>query len=261
VKKGMCYGSLPPKMSPRDKLRLAKDAGLDGVEIPTFSTQEETEGVRRIAEEVGVEIHSVMGGSHWQLPLSSTDEGVRLKGVEGIRHALHVAKWSGAGVVLVVPGVVTADDSYEAVYDLSRKSLRELLPTAEELGVVIAIENVWNKFLLSPMEMRDYIDGLKHELVKAYFDVGNILIYGFPHHYVETLDRRIAKIHIKDFNVGQRQFVPVLTGDVDFPRFVNALKGIGYHDYLTAELPPYPQFPEQLVYDTSAHLDCIIAST
>ncbi|MBM3498463.1 MAG: sugar phosphate isomerase/epimerase [Armatimonadetes bacterium] len=257
----MCYGSLPPKMTPRQKLQLAKDAGLDGVEIPAFETREETEKVREVAESVGIEIHSVMGGTHWQLPLSSTDEAVRLKGVEGIRHALHVAKWSGAGVVLVVPGVVTADASYEAVYDLSRKSLRELLPTAEELGIVIAIENVWNKFLLSPMEMRDYIDGLKHELVKAYFDVGNILIYGFPHHYVETLGRRIVKVHIKDFNVGQRQFVPVLTGDVDFPRFVNALKGIGYSDYLTAELPPYPQFPEQLVYDTSAHLDCIIAST
>jgi hexulose-6-phosphate isomerase len=255
----MCYGSLPPKLPPRKKLQLAKDAGLDGVEIPAFSTQKETEEVRAIAEEVGIGIHSVMGGTHWQLPLSSTDEGVRLKGVDGIKHALHVAKWSGAGVVLVVPGVVTADDSYEAVYDLSRKSIRELLPIAEELGVVMAIENVWNKFLLSPMEMRDYIDDFAHELVKAYFDVGNILLYGFPHHYVETLGRRIVKVHIKDFDVTQRQFVPVLTGDVDFPRFVNALKGIGYTDYLTAELSPYRQFPEQLVYDTSAHLDCIIA--
>jgi len=261
VKKGMCYGSLPPKMSARKKLQLAKDAGLDGVEIPAFATQKETEEVRAIAEEAGIEIHSVMGGTHWQLPLSSTDEGIRLQGVDGIKHALHVAKWSGAGVVLVVPGVVTADDSYEAVYDLSRKSIRELLPTAEELGVVMAIENVWNKFLLSPMEMRDYIDDFRHDLVKAYFDVGNILLYGYPHHYVETLGRRIVKVHIKDFNVSQRQFVPVLTGDVDFPRFVNALKGVGYSDYLTAELPPYPQFPEQLVYDTSAHLDCIIAST
>jgi hexulose-6-phosphate isomerase len=257
----MCYGSLPPKLSARDRLQLAKDAGLHGVEIPQFETQKETEEVAALAADVGIEIHSVMGGTHWQFPLSSTDEHVRLKGVEGIRNALEVAKWSGAGVVLVVPGVVTPDASYEAVYDLSRKSLRELLPTAERLGVVMAMENVWNKFLLSPMEMRDFIDGFDHELVKAYFDVGNILIYGYPHHWVETLGKRLVKVHIKDFSVGQRQFVPVLSGDVDFPRFVNALKGIGYNDYLTAELPPYPQFPEQLVYDTSAHLDCIIAST
>ncbi len=256
----MCYGSLPPKLSPKEKLQLAKDAGLDGVEIPTFETQEQTEQIAELAAESGIEIHSVMGGSHWQLPLSSTNEEIRVKGVEGIRHALHVAKWAGAPVVLVVPGVVTADDSYEAVYDLSQKSVRELIPTAEELGVTLAVENVWNKFLLSPMEMRDFIDSFDHQLVQAYFDVGNILLYGFPHHYVETLGKRIKKVHIKDFNVGQKQFVPVLSGDVDFPRFINALKGLGYADYLTAELPPYPQYPEQLVYDTAAHLGQIIGS-
>jgi len=260
VKKGMCYGSLPPKLSPKDRLQLAKDAGLDGVEIPAFGSQGETENVASLAEEAGVEIHSVMAGSHWQLPLSSTDEAVRLKGVEGIKHSLNVAKWAGTSVVLVVPGVVTADDSYEAVYDLSRKSMRELIPTAEKLGVTMAVENVWNKFLLSPMEMRDYIDSFHHPLVQAYFDVGNILLYGYPHHYVETLGKRIKKVHIKDFNASQRQFVPVLSGDVDFPRFINALNGLGYSDYLTAELPPYPQFPVQLVYDTSAHLDCIIGA-
>jgi hexulose-6-phosphate isomerase len=256
----MCYGSLPPKLSPRERLELAKEAGLDGVEIGQFETREETEKVRAIAEDVGIEIHSVMGGTHWNLPLSSTDEQVRLQGVEGIKKALHVAAWAKAGTVLVVPAVVTPDVSYEAAWDLSRKSIRELLPTAEALGVTMALENVWNKFLLSPMEMCQYIDSFNHELVAAYFDVGNILIYGYPHQWVESLGSRLKKVHIKDFNVAQRQFVPVLTGDVDFPRFVNALRGIGYDDYLTAELPPYPQFPEQLVWDTSHHLDCIIGS-
>ena len=260
MKKGMCYGSLPPKLSPKRKLELAKEAGLDGVEIGQFETREETEKVRAIAEDVGLEIHSVMAGTHWQLPLSSTNEEVRLKGVEGIKQALQVAAWAGAGTVLVVPGVVTADESYEAVYDISRKSIRELIPAAEKLDITMALENVWNKFLLSPMEMSEYIDSFKHPLVQAYFDVGNILIYGYPHHWVETLGSRIRKVHIKDFNVSQRQFVPVLSGDVDFPRFINALRGVGFDDYLTAELAPYPQFPEQLVWDTSHHLDCIIGS-
>ncbi len=260
MKKGMCYGSLPPKLSPRAKLELAKEAGLDGIEIPSFESRQQTEDVRAVAEDVGLEIHSVMGGTHWKLPLSSTNEEIRLKGVEGIKHALHVASWAGADTVLVVPGVVTADDSYEVVFDLSQKSILELLPTAEELEITMALENVWNKFLLSPMEMRDYIDSFDHELLQGYFDVGNILLYGFPHHWVETLGSRIKKVHIKDFNVGQRQFVPVLSGDVDFPRFVNALRGVGYNDYLTAELPPYPQFAEQLVHDTVAHLECIISS-
>lgn len=256
----MCYGSLPPKLSPRAKLELAKEAGLDGIEIPSFESRQQAEDVKEVAEDVGLEIHSVMGGTHWKLPLSSTNEEIRLKGVEGIKHAFHVASWVGADTVLVVPGVVTADDSYEVVFDLSQKSILELLPTAEQLEITMALENVWNKFLLSPMEMRDYIDSFDHELLRGYFDVGNILLYGFPHHWVETLGSRIKKVHIKDFNVGQRQFVPVLSGDVDFPRFVNALRGVGYNDYLTAELPPYPQFAEQLVHDTVAHLDCIISS-
>jgi L-ribulose-5-phosphate 3-epimerase len=260
VKKGMCYGSLPPKLPPKEKLALAKEAGLDGVEIGQYETREETEKIRALAEDVGIQIHSVMGGTHWRLPLSSTNEEVRTQGVEGVRHALWVASWAGADTVLVVPGVVTADESYEAVYDLSKKSIRELIPTAEELGVTMALENVWNKFLLSPMEFCEYVDSFDHPLVQAYFDVGNILIYGFPHHWVETLGRRIKKVHIKDFNVSQRQFVPVLSGDVDFPRFINALRGVGYDDYLTAELPPYPQYPEQLVWDTSHHLDRIINS-
>jgi len=217
--------------------------------------------VKAIADELGLELHSVMAGTHWSLPLSSTDEAVRVAGVEGIRHALHVASWAGAEVVLVVPGVVTADEPYAAAWDLAQKSIGELIPTAEDTGVTMALENVWNKFLLSPLEFRDFVDSFDHPLVQAYFDVGNILLYGFPHHWVEVLGRRIKRVHVKDFDVHTRQFVPVLSGSVDFPRFVNALRGEGYDSYLTAELPPYPQFPEQLAWDTSRHLELIISSS
>jgi len=260
VKKAMCYGSICPKLPHRDRLQLCADAGLDGIEIPQFATQEETEGVAEIAREVGLDIHSVMGGTHWQLPLSSTDEEVRLKGVDGIKHALRVAKWAGAETVLVVPGVVTDDVSYAAAYELSHKSLNELIPTAEELGIIMALENVWNKFLLSPLEFRDYIDSFDHELIQAYFDVGNILLYGYPHQWVDILGERIVKVHVKDFSVDTRQFVGLLTGSVDYPRVVNALRGVGYDGFLTAELSPYGQYPEQFVYDTARHLGCIIDS-
>ncbi|HCU35218.1 MAG TPA: xylulose 5-phosphate 3-epimerase [Armatimonadetes bacterium] len=260
MKKATYYGSLPAKLDVRGRLELAKDAGLDGVEIPTFKTQRETEEVASIAAEVGIAVHSVMAGSHWTLPLSSTDEDVRLQGVEGIKHALQVAKWAGADTVLVVPGVVNESVPYGAAYDLSQKSLREILPTAEELGITMAIENVWNKFLLSPLEFRTYIDQMEHELVKAYFDVGNILLYGYPHQWIDILGDRIVKVHIKDFNTDTRNFVALLTGHVDWPRVVNALRGIGYSGYLTAELAAYTHFPEQLVYDTAAHLDKIINS-
>ena len=256
----MCYGSVCPKLPHRERLQLAAEAGLDGVEIGQFETQAETEEVAAIAAEVGLEICSVMGGTHWQLPLSSTDEDVREKGVEGIKRALHVAKWAGTDVVLVVPGVVNDNVSYAAAYELSRKSLYEILPTAEELGVIIALENVWNKFLLSPIEFRDYIDDFDHPLIKAYFDVGNILLYGFPHQWIDILGERIVRVHVKDFSVETRQFVALLTGSVDYPRVVNALRGMGYDSYLTAELSPFRQFPEQFVRDTARHLECIIGS-
>jgi len=260
VKKAMCYSSLPAQMPVRDKLQLAKAAGLDGIEIPSFKTQKEVEQVAEVAGDVGLEIHSVMGGTHWQLPLSSTDEATRLAGVNGIKHALQVAGWSGADTVLVVPGVVTEDVSYAAAFDLSQKSIRELLPTAEQLGITMALENVWNKFLLSPLEFREYVDGFDHELVKAYFDVGNILLYGYPHQWIDILGERIVKVHIKDFDTNTKNFVALLTGSVDYPRVTNALRGIGYNGYLTAELSPYPQFPEQMVHDTAAHLERIVNS-
>ncbi len=260
MKKAIYFSMLPEELSLKDRLALAKDAGLDGIEIPAFDTQAKTEEVAGLASEIGIEIHSVMAMSHWPLPLSSTDEDVRLSGCDGIRHALHVAKWAGAKVVLVVPGVVTEDVPYGAAYELSQKSIREILPTAEELGVTMALENVWNRFLLSPLEMRDFIDSFNSSFVKAYFDVGNILLYGFPRQWIDTLCERIVKVHVKDFDVSTRQFVGLLQGDVDYPRTINALRGVGYDDYLTAELSPYKQYGEQFVRDTANQLEAIIKS-
>ncbi len=260
MKKGICFSSLPRSLPLRERLELAKEAGLDGIEIPQFQTREEVEQVAEVAADVGLEIHSVMGGTHWKLPLSSTDESVRQQGVEGIKRALHVAKWAGADVVLVVPGVVTEDDSYAAAYELAAKSIRELLPVAEELEVAMLLENVWNKFLLSPLEMRDFIDSFDSPFVQAYFDVGNILLYGYPHHWIETLGSRIKRVHVKDFDVNTRQFVPLLSGSVDYPRVVNALRGIGYDSYLTAEVAGYRQYPEVFVKHVGMALEAIVNS-
>ena len=261
MKKAIYFGSLPAKLSLPDRFALAKQAGLDGVEIPSdYETQEQVEALAATAAEAGIKIHSVMASTHWQFPLSSTDEAIRAKACDGIRHALWVAKWAGADTVLVVPGVVNEDVSYGAAYELSHKSIREILPMAEKTGIQMGLENVWNKFLLSPLETRDYIDSFEHPLVRMYFDVGNILLYGYPHQWVEILAERICKIHIKDFNVGKRDFVPLLTGDVDYPRVMNALRGVGYNGYITAELAQYPQFQNQMVLDTGQHLQCILDS-
>lgn len=260
MKKAIYYGSICAKWSHKERMQFAAEVGLDGVEIPQVGSRQEAEEIAAAAQEAGIEIHSVMAGTHWQLPLSSTDEEVREKGVAGIKDALHVAKWAGADTVLVVPGVVTENVSYAAAYELSKKSLYEILPTAEELGIVMALENVWNKFLLSPIEFREFVDGFESELVRAYFDVGNILLYGYPHQWIDALGERIVKVHVKDFDVNTRQFVALLTGSVDYPRVVNALRGVGYDGYLTAELAVYAQYPEQFVRDTAEHLARIIES-
>ncbi len=258
MKKGICFNSLPSSIPLRERLELAKEAGIEGIEIPQFETREQVEEVAEVARDVGIEVHSVMGGTHWKLPLSSTDEEMRQQGVEGIRRALHVASWAGADVVLVVPGVVNEDVSYAAAYELSRKSILELLPTAEELGVTMLLENVWNKFLLSPLEMRDFIDSFETPLVQAYFDVGNILLYGYPHQWIEILGERIKRVHVKDFDVNTRQFVPLLSGSVDWPRVANALRGIGFDSYVTAEVPGYRHAPEVFVRHVGMALEAIV---
>ena len=260
MKKAICYGSVPAGENHRQRLALIREAGFDGIEAPQFDTVQEAEEVRKLAEEAGLEIHSVMGGTHWQKPLSEPGEEARRQGVEGIENALQQAAIMGAESVLVVPAVVNTDVSYDQAYEVSQKSICELLPTAEELDVMMCLENVWNKFLLSPLEMRDYIDWFDSPRVQAYFDVGNILLYGYPEQWIKILGQRIKKIHIKDFNVGTRQFVGLLQGDVDYPTVMAALGSIGYDGYITAELPPYSQYPEQFVYDTAAQMDAIFGS-
>jgi L-ribulose-5-phosphate 3-epimerase len=258
VKKGIYYGCLPSSLPPRERLQLAKEAGLEGIEIPQMESQREAEELAALIRDVGLEVHSVMAGTHWQLPLSSPDEDVRVRGVAGVKGALHTAKWAGAPVVLVVPGVVNEDVPYGAAYELAQKSFRELLPTAEDLGITMLVENVWNKFLLSPLEMCAFIDSFATPLVQAYFDVGNILLYGYPHHWIEILGSRIKRVHVKDFDVNTRQFVPLLSGSVDWPRVMSALRGIGYDSYLTAEVAPYPHFPATFLQHVASALQAII---
>ncbi len=260
MKKALCYSSLPPNLNDEDRAALAREAGFDGVELHQYPTTAEAERVAEIVRTAGLEIASLMCMTHWQLPLSSTDEEVRTKAVAGVAEGLRQSRALGVDTLLVVPGVVTEDVSYKAAFEISRRSLRELLPVAEETGVVMALENVWNRFLLSPLEMRDFIDGFDSTFVQAYFDVGNILLYGYPHHWIEVLGNRIKRVHVKDFDVNTRQFVGLLQGSVDFPRVMAALRGVGYDGFLTAELSPYRQYPEQFVRDTAAQLEQIIRS-
>jgi len=180
-----------------------------------------------------------------------------------------VASWLGCDTILVVPGAVSvsfAPDlgvvSYDVAYSRALLSLKELAPFAESLKVSIGVENVWNNFLLSPLEMRDFIDEVGNPYVGSYFDVGNVLYSGYPEQWIKILGKRIKKVHFKDYKkaVGTLDgFVDLLAGDVNYPAVVGALNKIGYNDYVTAEmLPPYKCYPEQIIYNTSNSMNKIL---
>ena len=151
-------------------------------------------------------------------------------------------------MVLYLPGMVSAPflpgfepQPYDVVDQLAREALKRILPTAEKLGVTVAIENVWNRYLLSPLEMRDFIDSFQSPLVASYFDVGNVMLYGHPEHWIAILGKRIAAVHLKDFRVSVGNlsgFVDLLAGDVDYRKVMNAFRSIGYQKPFTAEIAP-----------------------
>ena len=193
------FSMLPEGVSIADRFQMARDAGFERIECPTTPDQQQAESMKSAAEKTGLKFHSVMNMDHWKYPLSSPDISVVQKSLDGVKTSLHNANFWGADTVLVVPAVVDANTSYSDAYSRSQKNIRTLIPLAEQLRVIIAIEEVWNKFLLSPIEFAHYIDEFQSPWIRAYFDVGNVVLYGYPQDWIRTLGSRIVKLHIKDF--------------------------------------------------------------
>lgn len=233
--KAFCFSMLPGSLSIEDRFKLAKDIGLEGVEVSPVSDADEIKAMRDASEQTGVRIHSVIFGG-WGAPLSSPDPAVAGKGAADLAAALESAKALGADNVLLVPAVVNESTRYSEAYERSQKQIRKLIPQAEKLKVMILVENVWNNFLLSPIEFARYVDELKSPWVQAYFDVGNVLAFGWPEDWIRTLGKRIKKVHLKDFKRGPRQFCNLRDGDVNWPEVRKALREVGYKDFVTSEL-------------------------
>jgi len=258
MKKGIFIGGLPESYSYQEKFELARRAGFDGVEVPTIESQRELEEIKSVSGKTGLKVPSIMNANHWQYPLSSRDSSDIEKAISGMRRSLECAEFLGADTVLLVPAVVKEDLSYEEALRNSRDNIKEIIPEYEQKGIFIGIENVWNKFLLSPIEFRDYIDSFETKTVRAYFDVGNILLYGYPQHWIKTLGKRIKKIHLKDFKLASKSFVYLWQGDVNWKEVMETLREISYDDYLTAELPSDKSKPEEVVYQISKDMDRIM---
>jgi len=238
IKKGLVFDMLPAKLSYADRMKLARDVGFEVIQAPTTPDEREAEGLKKAADGAKIRIDSVMNMDHWKYPLSSSDAAVVEKSMAGMRTSLYNAKLWGSDTVLLVPAVVNPQTSYRDAWSRSQTQIRKLLPLAQELKVVIAIEEVWNKFLLSPLEMAKYISEFQSPWIQAWFDVGNVVLYGYPQDWIRTLGKGIAKVHLKDFkrkNDGY-EWVNLGDGDVDWDAVRDAFRETGYSGSAICEL-------------------------
>lgn len=230
----------------REVFEMAAAQGFAGVEVAIAdkgeitpqTSREELQNIVESARSFGLTLASLASGLGWSHPILSPDEEVWQRSVEIVRDSLRVARDLGLDAILVVPGRVTEAVSYQSAFDQTLKALRELAPDAEAMGVSIGIENVWNKFLLSPLEMRDLIDAANSPRVGCYFDVGNVLVNGYPQQWIEILAHRIVRVHFKDFQTEVGTIdgcCPLLQGDVDFAAVMRSLKTVGYQGPITSE--------------------------
>jgi hexulose-6-phosphate isomerase len=249
MKKGIVFGTVRsalPDGTLLSRMELAARCGFDGVELQhgadrdfaETASKDELRRIRDAAAEAGVEIPSIMPAAQ---PVAGPDAQERSKARDVIVRVAECAGELGAETVLIVPGRVEANHPYGELYRLTVEAMRDLSGRVPE-GVTLAIENVWNKFLYSPIEFAHIIDEIDRPNVKAYFDVGNVMAFGFPQHYIRELGKRIDKVHVKDYRVqhaGAAGFCNLLEGDVDFAEVVSALRDVGYDGYVTAEVGGY----------------------
>lgn len=281
MKKSISIWSFYGNWSLEDKIRMAKDAGFSGFEIDLgdsgpvslASTPAELASVRELADRAGVELSGLATGLYWASNPASNDPAVRARARTILESEIAAARGLGVDAILVIPGSVGVDFipgcevvPYDVAWERATAFIRDALPAAERAGVRLCVENVWNKFLLSPIEMRQFIAQFDSEWVGAYFDVGNALAFGYPEHWISTLGPAIRRVHVKDYRraVGTADgFVELLSGDVNWPGVLAALRAVGYAGWLTAEMiPPVPFYrhcPEVLIHNTSKAMDALLA--
>jgi L-ribulose-5-phosphate 3-epimerase len=298
MKKGLYQGCLPPTVSMEQSLKLIAELGFDGLEItmedldplPPEAINETTPEILAIGDSVGMtkaregaltfqsspaeidqlavlvsdsgsRIHSIASMAHFFYPLSSPVPSIRDRGIEMAFRMLEAAHIVGADTILLVPGFVTPAVGYQDVYQTSQRVIRGLAKKARQLDITIAIENVWNRFLLSPLEMARYVDELDTPYVGVYFDVANVLPYGYAEDWLRILGTRVKAVHFKDFRRDIDNilgFTHLLHGDVNWPAVSKALDDIGYAGYVTVEVPPLRTHPLKGVRDAMSSLRLIL---
>ncbi|NYE09010.1 hexulose-6-phosphate isomerase [Bacillus niacini] len=269
MKKGVNHWCFPETWSFERVIETTAKAHFDGIELnmaesgmfSLTSSDAELITIRDKVRNANLEIPSLSTSLLWKYSLTSNNKKEREKGKSIVQKMIDAAALLQIKTILVVPGVVNQDVSYDAAYSRALEALGELSAYAEEAKVEIGVENVWNKFLLSPIEMKNFIHEIGSEAVGVYFDVGNVLNYGYPEQWISILNGHIKKVHVKDFITAAGNhsgFTSLLQGDVNWKNVIEALKNIGYEDYLTAEIPPHLHFPEKLLNDISDSINFMI---
>ncbi|HTU21481.1 MAG TPA: sugar phosphate isomerase/epimerase family protein [Gemmataceae bacterium] len=241
LKKAVKYGMIKIDGSIEEKFKLIKSLGFQGVEVDSPSNIDKDEAVKA-RDKTGIVIHGVIDSVHWRDTLSDPNEKVRAKGLAAFKGALDDAKLYGADTVLLVPGVVKKDVTYEQCWKRSSAEVRKAIPLAEKNNVKIAVEVVWNNFITKPEQLIEYVDQFKTPYVGAYFDCSNMLKYGVKSgDWIRKLGKRMLKFDFKGFNLTKFQnkenpWVPIGEGSEDWPDVLKALAEVGYNGWATAEV-------------------------
>lgn len=267
--------SYAESLSPMECLNAAKQQGFGGFE-PAFAAEgglslqgyaAAAKELKAAAADAGLRMDTLASGLYWQFPLSSDDPAIRQKAVDIIKQQMDCAAELGAKTILVVPATVGkgffgTGASYADAYSRAQEGLGQVVSHAKSMDIVVGVENVWNNFLLSPLEFARFLDEIGSPYVKAYFDVGNVVLFGDSADWIHTLGKRIAAVHVKDFRkaVGTLSgFVPLMEGDVDWPAVMAALRETGYDGPLTAEISPLKLHPTLAGEATCGALQTILS--
>ena len=259
LKKAIMWDTIGMKGTVLEKFRALKEAGFEGVEPASHMNQDE---VMRAFDETGLKAASVCGSKHWGKPLSHQDEKVRAEGIDALKQTIRDAKRYGATSVLLVPGVVNKDVTYEQCWERSIAGIRAALPLCEETGVKIAIENVWNNFLMKPQQAKDYLDAINSPWVGWHFDIGNMIKFGPSEDWVALLGKRILKLHMKEYGTapGKGFGVKFFEGDNHWPAIMAELDKCGYTGWGITEQPGGQTKDLEAMKEFSALLGKVFAS-
>lgn len=291
IRKGINIWSFDQNLSIEECMTMAKAAGFEGIELALAakgplsmeSTDEDVLAIRDMASRIGIEISALATGLYWQYSLTSNREDIREKAKAVARREMEIGKLLGTDVVMVCPGAVGVDFQpedvvpdakdieffagseiidYDVAWQRSRDALKELGEYAGKVGIQIGVENIWNKFLLSPLEMCAFIDEIGSPNVGVWLDVANMMMFGYPEQWIRILGSRIIKVHFKDFRCAVKSldgFVDLLAGDVNWKAVKAGLDAIGYQGWCNGEMcPTYKQYTNQMIYNCSAAMDCIL---